>query len=92
VDPAGPFVQRRPFGEATGYIPHARAVPVLTVERVYHRNDPINLGAPCAKPPRDFSYMRSVLKSAMIRDALVKAELDAACGRPSPRREGWSSW
>jgi UbiD family decarboxylase len=32
-----------PFGEATGYYSAMPApVPVLTVERVYHRNDPIN--------------------------------------------------
>jgi len=74
-----------PFGEATGYYSAMPApVPVLTVERVYHRNDPINLGAPCAKPPHDFSYMRSVLKSAMIRDALVKAGIPDVRGVWTP--------
>jgi UbiD family decarboxylase len=63
-----------PFGEATGYYSAMPGpVPVLEVERVYHRADPIMLGAPTAKPPHDFSYMRSVLKSAMIHDALIKA-------------------
>lgn len=80
-----------PFGEATGYYSAMPGpVPVLEVERVYHRSDPILLGAPTAKPPHDYSYMRSVLKSAMIYDALVKAGIpdvrgvwvpEAAAGR-----------
>jgi UbiD family decarboxylase len=60
-----------PFGEWTGYY-SGGVEPVLTmqVERVYHRDDPILLGAPPGKPPHDYSYMRSVMKSAMIHDAL----------------------
>ena len=74
-----------PFGEATGYYSATPApVPVLEVERVYHRNDPILLGAPTAKPPHDFSYMRSVLKSAMIFDALVKAGIPDVRGVWTP--------
>jgi UbiD family decarboxylase len=65
-----------PFGEWTGYY-SGGAEPVLTmdVERVYYRNDPILLGAPPGKPPHDYSYMRSVMKSAMIHDALVATGL-----------------
>ncbi|WP_200823505.1 UbiD family decarboxylase [Actinacidiphila yanglinensis] len=61
-----------PFGEWTGYY-SGGSEPVLTmeVERVYHRSDPVLLGAPPGKPPHDYSYMRSVMKSAMIQDALV---------------------
>ena len=74
-----------PFGEATGYFSATPGpVPVLEVERVYHRNDPILLGAPTAKPPHDFSYMRSVLKSAMIYDALVKAGIPDVRGVWAP--------
>lgn len=60
-----------PFGEWTGYY-SGGVEPVLTmnVERVYYRTDPILLGAPPGKPPHDYSYMRSVMKSAMIHDAL----------------------
>ena len=31
------------------------------------------LGSPPSKPPHDYSYMRTALKSAMIMDALVKS-------------------
>jgi UbiD family decarboxylase len=65
-----------PFGEWTGYY-SGGVDPVLTleIERLYHRDDPILLGAPPGKPPHDYSYMRSVMKSAMIHDALVATGL-----------------
>ena len=70
-----------PFGEWTGYY-SGGAEPVLTmdIERVYHRHDPILLGAPPGKPPHDYSYMRSVMKSAMIQDALVRTGLPGVEG------------
>src|ERR1051325_3633067 len=40
-----------PFGEFNGYYPgKAGTAPVVTVERIYFRNDPILLGSPPAKP------------------------------------------
>lgn len=65
-----------PFGEWTGYY-SGGVEPVLnmTVERLYHRRDPILLGAPPGKPPHDYSYMRSVMKSAMILDSLIATGL-----------------
>jgi len=70
-----------PFGEWTGYY-SGGTEPVLTldIERVYHRDDPILLGAPPGKPPHDYSYMRSVMKSAMIQDALIKTGLPGVEG------------
>jgi UbiD family decarboxylase len=61
-----------PFGEWTGYY-SGRRRPCLAMEitRLYHRNDPILLGAPPGRPPHDYSYMRTVMKSAMIHDELV---------------------
>lgn len=61
-----------PFGEWTGYYAGARQ-PCLAMEitRLYHRDDPILLGAPPGRPPHDYSYMRTVMKSAMIHDELV---------------------
>jgi UbiD family decarboxylase len=61
-----------PFGEWTGYYTGARR-PCLAMEitRLYHRDDPILLGAPPGRPPHDYSYMRSVMKSAMIQDEVV---------------------
>lgn len=70
-----------PFGEWTGYYSGSKE-PVLTIdiERVYHRDNPILLGAPPGKPPHDYSYMRTVLKSAIITDALRKAGLPGLRG------------
>lgn len=70
-----------PFGEWTGYY-SGSLEPVLTmdIERIYHRNDPIQLGAPPGKPPHDYSYMRSVMKSAMIHAALAATGLPGLVG------------
>jgi UbiD family decarboxylase len=66
-------VREGPFGEWTGYYSASlRPVPTMEIERVYFRNDPIILGTPPGKPPNDYSYMRALLKSAMIQDELVK--------------------
>ena len=63
-----------PFGEFHGYYPGKEGIaPVVTVERVYHRNDPILVGSPPAKPPNDYSYSKAVMRSALLMDALVAA-------------------
>lgn len=63
-----------PFGEWTGYYSgSARPILTMDVSRLFHRDDPIQLGAPPGKPPHDYSYMRTVMKSAMIQDDLVRA-------------------
>jgi UbiD family decarboxylase len=63
-----------PFGEFHGYYPgKAGKAPVVTVERVYYRNDPILMGSPPAKPPNDYSYSKAVMRSALLMDALVAA-------------------
>ncbi len=42
-----------PFGEFTGYYAgEARPAPVMEVQAVHHRDDPILLGSPPMKPPR----------------------------------------
>lgn len=65
-----------PFGEWTGYYSGSQE-PILNVdiERVYYRENPILLGAPPGKPPHDYSYMRTVMKSAIITDGLRRAGL-----------------
>ena len=63
-----------PFGEFHGYYPgKAGTAPVVTVERVYFRNDPILVGSPPAKPPNDYSYSKAVMRSALLMDALAAA-------------------
>ena len=42
-----------PFGEFTGYYAaDARPCPVMQVNAIHHRDDPILLGSPPMKPPR----------------------------------------
>jgi len=63
-----------PFGEFHGYYPgKAGTAPVVTVERVYFRKDPILMGSPPAKPPNDYSYSKAVMRSALLHDALAAA-------------------
>jgi UbiD family decarboxylase len=61
-----------PFGEWTGYYSKEED-PALDIEvtAIHHRDDPILLGAPPGRPPHDYSYMRTAMKSAMVLDALV---------------------
>ncbi|MGI0080566.1 MAG: UbiD family decarboxylase, partial [Nitrososphaerales archaeon] len=63
-----------PFGEFMGYYAGGRAKrPVVRVEAVYHRNEPIILGTAPGRPPFDYSYYRCPLRAAMIWDILEKA-------------------
>ena len=55
-----------PFGEWTGYYASARrAEPVVQLQALYHRDDPILTGAPPFRPTIHGMY-RSMLRSAMI--------------------------
>lgn len=71
----GDMREEGPFGEFHGYYPGGREhrAPVVTVERVYYRNDPILVGSPPAKPPNDYSYSKAVMRSALLFDALLAA-------------------
>jgi len=63
-----------PFGEWTGYYASAsREEPVLKVEALYYRNDPILVGSPPGQPPDEQSRYRTILRSALLRDELEKA-------------------
>jgi 4-hydroxy-3-polyprenylbenzoate decarboxylase len=63
-----------PYGEWTGYYSEGDATCVyIDVHAVHFRTDPVIVGSPPGRPPHDYSYMRTVLKSAMIFDALVKS-------------------
>lgn len=61
-----------PHGEWTGYyasIP--REKPYATIERLYHRDDPILLGASMSKgSSNDHAFWRSIWKSALVYDEL----------------------
>lgn len=74
VVPPDELRQEGPFGEWTGYYASGeRPQPVIRVQAVYYRDDPIILGSPPNRPPNDYSYWRAVLRSALIHDALERA-------------------
>ena len=78
-----------PFGEWPGYyVSGTTKEPYLKVERVLYRNNPIMLGCPPAKPPHDYSYMRTIMKSAMIFDAMVAAGIPEIKGVYAPECGG----
>ena len=65
-----------PFGEFIGYYSSGTTQsPTVKVEAVYHRDDPIMLGACVGKPPHDTIYFRCPMRAAMIWDFLEKAGL-----------------
>jgi 4-hydroxy-3-polyprenylbenzoate decarboxylase len=63
-----------PFGEFTGYYAGGKSEqPVIRVQRIYHRNDPILTVATPMRPPSDFSYSKCVMKAGMIWDEVERA-------------------
>ena len=70
-----------PFGEWTGfYGSPGDAAPVLDVKAIYHRNDPILVGAPPQVPPGESSRSRAILRSAIIKEDLQKAGIPDVTG------------
>jgi UbiD family decarboxylase len=63
-----------PFGEWTGYYASdTRPEPIMHVERVYHRNDPIILGCPPQRPPDELARYRAVARSALLKRSIEAA-------------------
>ena len=63
-----------PFGEWTGYYASKeRQAPIVQVERIYFRNDPIILGAPPDRAPFDASLASVIKDSAVLWDALDRS-------------------
>lgn len=61
-----------PFGEFTGYYGSKQGLaPIIEIERVYHRNNPVILGAPPERTPSDHSYYLALIKSAMLHNQLI---------------------
>jgi 4-hydroxy-3-polyprenylbenzoate decarboxylase len=77
----GETMPEGPFGEFTGYYAGGQSEqPVVRVERIYHRNEPI-LGLACPMvPPSDFSYSKCVMKAGMIWDEVERAGLPGVKG------------
>lgn len=65
-----------PFGEWTGYYAGGREpAPVMRVEKIRHRNDPILYGALTGRSPTDAAYYRGLLRAAMVWDQVEGAGL-----------------
>jgi UbiD family decarboxylase len=63
-----------PYGEWTGYYSiSAGETPVIHVDAIYHRNDPILMGCPQGKPPHEDNRFLAYLKSALVEDQLRRA-------------------
>jgi UbiD family decarboxylase len=63
-----------PYGEWMGYyVSGSPQTPVVHVERVYHRTDPIILGCPQGKPPHEDNQFLAYLKSALAWDQIERA-------------------
>ena len=72
--PPGKTRVEGPFGEWTGYYASKeREAPIVEVERIYFRNNPILVGAPPARPPSDGSLFQAVKGSAVLWNALMKS-------------------
>lgn len=73
--PAGKTRKEGPFGEFTGYYSSEDEVdqPVIEIERVYYRDNPIILGAPPNRPPDEYSQAMDVVRSAKLYNDLVAA-------------------
>jgi 4-hydroxy-3-polyprenylbenzoate decarboxylase len=70
-----------PFGEWTGYYASMeRPEPVLHVEAVYYRNDPVILGSPPMVPPDEQSFYRAFMRSARLRADLENASIPGIKG------------
>jgi UbiD family decarboxylase len=78
---ADELVREGPFGEFTGYYASSPSEqPVVRVQRVYHRNDPILSIASPMRPPSDFSFSKCVMKAGMIWDEVERAGLSGVAG------------
>ena len=70
-----------PFGEFHGYYAgNAANAPVVRINRIYYRDEPILVGSPPAKPPNDYSYSKAVMRSALLFDALLAAGVPDVTG------------
>jgi len=84
------FMPEGPFGEWTGYYASNQpAVPVIRVKAVYHRDDPILCGFPLLKPSSGDNLHFSLMRSALIWNALDEAgvpDVQAVWAHPSGGR------
>ena len=64
----GDYSSEGPFGEWTGYYASGvREEVTIKIKAIYHRNDPIILGAPALKPPNGNSFFGAIFRSAKLK-------------------------
>ncbi len=72
--PPGKTMPEGPFGEWTGYYASGETpAPIVEVERVYYRNNPVIMGSPPGKAPSDSSFYRGIITSANLYNDLEAA-------------------
>lgn len=77
----GDVATEGPFGETTGYYGSGmRPEPVIRVKAIYHRDDPILIGAPTVKPIHEHSWQTAILASARIWNELEQAGVPGITG------------
>jgi len=70
-----------PFGEWLGYYASgARPEPVVRIQGVYYRDDPVILGQPPVKPPSGYQLATCFLRSADLWEQLEAAGLPGITG------------
>jgi len=70
-----------PFGEWTGYYASStRSEPVVDVEAVYYRNDPVLFGSPPNRPPDEQARFRALIRSALLREEIERAGVPGVTG------------
>ena len=63
-----------PFGEWLGYQGSAmEAEPWVDISAIYHRNDPILLGAAHIRLPYEYARYRAISRSAVLKESMAKA-------------------
>jgi UbiD family decarboxylase len=77
----GEFRNEGKFGEWPGYyVSEAKPEPVIRVQSVYHRTDPVLMGAWPGRPPHDTTYRNSIIKSASLWELLERARIRGVNG------------
>jgi UbiD family decarboxylase len=70
-----------PLGEWTGYYASGeKQEPIIRVQSVLHRDNPIVLGCIPGMPPNDNTYFRSPLRAALIWDELERSGVPGIVG------------
>jgi len=73
----GELQDEGPFGEWAGYYANRGLEkvpePVIHVKRIMHRTDPILTCAQPSRPPHEYSFYRSIVRSGLVWDELEKA-------------------